>query len=36
MKQLLAITRPDLFPGEASLLTRLFEQGLARLHLRKP
>ena len=36
MKQLLAITRPDLFPGEASLLTRLFDQGLARLHIRKP
>ena len=36
MKLLVAITRPDCFSGEASLITRLFSEGLMRLHLRKP
>ena len=36
MKLLVAITRPDCFSGEASLITRLFSEGLTRLHLRKP
>ena len=36
MKLLVAITRPDCFSGETSLITRLFSEGLMRLHLRKP
>lgn len=36
MKQLLVITTPDFFAGEARLLRLLFERGLYRLHLRKP
>lgn len=36
MKQLFVITWPEFFPGETELLERLFEAGLARLHLRKP
>lgn len=36
MKKLLVITWPDFFPGEAEILTRLFQAGLPRLHLRKP
>lgn len=36
MKKLLVITWPDFFPGEAQILTRLFQAGLTRLHLRKP
>lgn len=36
MKKLIVITWPDFFPGEATLLIRLFEAGMQRLHLRKP
>ncbi len=34
--RLLVITTPHLFPDEAVLLTTLFEEGMERLHLRKP
>lgn len=34
--KLIVITTPRFFPDEASLLNRLFEQGMNRLHLRKP
>lgn len=33
---IIVITRPDFFDGEDDLLNRLFENGLRRLHLRKP
>ncbi len=36
MKKLIVITWPHFFPGEATVLTRLFEAGMQRLHLRKP
>lgn len=36
MKQLIVITTPYFYPDEASLLTLLFEEGMTRLHLRKP
>lgn len=36
MKQLIAITLPTFFPGEAQVITTLFQNGLERLHLRKP
>ena len=36
MKQLIAITFPIPFIGESGLIVRLFENGLQRLHLRKP
>lgn len=36
MKQLIAITRPEIFAEEAPLLETLFEKGLERLHIRKP
>ncbi len=36
MKQLLVITTPAFFDGEAEILTRLFREGMARLHIRKP
>lgn len=36
MKQLIAITRPEIFAEEAPLLESLFEKGLERLHIRKP
>lgn len=32
----IVITRPDFFEGETALVGRLFEHGMARLHLRKP
>lgn len=34
--KLVAITHPEYLPNEAELLCRLFESGLAYLHLRKP
>lgn len=34
--QLIIITRPDFFLGEAAFITGLFRNGLATLHLRKP
>lgn len=34
--QLIVITRPECFAGEAAELTRLFAAGLELLHLRKP
>lgn len=33
---IIVITRPDFFDGEDILVNRLFENGLKRLHLRKP
>lgn len=34
--KLVVITRPDFFEGETELVNRLFEEGMERLHLRKP
>lgn len=36
MKQLIAITLPTFFDGEAQVIAALFQNGLERLHLRKP
>lgn len=36
MKQLIVITTPYYFPDEGHVLTRLFDEGMQRLHLRKP
>lgn len=36
MKKLIVVTTPCFFPGEAHLLACLFQQGLQRLHIRKP
>lgn len=36
MNKLIVITTPSFFPDEAALLTRLFEAGMTRLHIRKP
>jgi len=34
--KIIIITRPDFFEGETSLVNALFQQGMPRLHLRKP
>ena len=34
--QMIVITSPEFFPGEASLINRLMALGIDRLHLRKP
>lgn len=34
--KLVVITRPDFFEGETALVNRMFEEGMERLHLRKP
>lgn len=36
MKKLIVISTPFFFPGENLILARLFEEGMQRLHLRKP
>lgn len=36
MKKLIVITRPDFFPGEGEMICCLFQEGMERLHLRKP
>ncbi len=36
MKELIVITHPEMLPGEAGIINRLFGHGLARLHIRKP
>lgn len=36
MKQLILLTSPRFFTGEARIISRLFKEGLRRLHLRKP
>lgn len=36
MKKLLVLTTPYFFPDEGLIISRLFEEGLERLHLRKP
>lgn len=36
MKKLIVITPPDFFPGEGEIIRRLFQEGMERLHLRKP
>lgn len=34
--KLIVITRPDFYDGELALVNHLFEEGMERLHLRKP
>lgn len=34
--KLVIITRPDFFEGETTLVNRMFNEGMERLHLRKP
>ena len=34
--KIIVITRPDFFEGETELVNQKFEQGMQRLHLRKP
>lgn len=36
MKKLIVITSPRLFQGESTILSHLFDEGMQRLHLRKP
>lgn len=36
MKKLIVVTPPYFFPGEGEILLRLFQEGMERLHLRKP
>lgn len=36
MKQLILLTSPRFFSEESHIITRLFKEGLQRLHLRKP
>lgn len=36
MKKLIVLTTPYFFPDEGQIISRLFEEGLERLHLRKP
>lgn len=36
MKKLIVITTPALFPHEGEVVTRLFDEGMERLHIRKP
>lgn len=36
MKKLIVISTPFFFPGESLVLAQLFEEGMQRLHLRKP
>lgn len=36
MRKLIGITTPCFFKGEAAILTQLLEEGITRLHIRKP
>ncbi|WP_456088226.1 thiamine phosphate synthase [Parabacteroides sp.] len=36
MKKLIVITSPRFFQGESTILSHLFDEGMQRLHLRKP
>lgn len=36
MKKLIVITTPRFFTGESEILSRLFDEGMQRLHIRKP
>ena len=36
MKKLIVITSPRFFQGEDTVLSHLFDEGMQRLHLRKP
>ncbi|MDL2265834.1 thiamine phosphate synthase [Parabacteroides sp. OttesenSCG-928-G07] len=36
MRKLIGITTPYFFDGEAAILTQLLEEGITRLHIRKP
>jgi len=36
MENLIVITHPETLPGEADIINKLFANGLARLHVRKP
>ena len=36
MRDVIVITKPEMFPGEAEVVNTLFANGMQRLHLRKP
>ena len=36
MRDVIVITKPEMFPGEEELVNTLFANGMQRLHLRKP
>ena len=36
MRDVIVITKPEMFPGEADIVNTLFANGMQRLHLRKP
>ena len=36
MRDVIVITMPEMFPGEADMVNTLFANGMQRLHLRKP
>lgn len=36
MRDVIVITKPEMFPGEADVVNTLFANGMQRLHLRKP
>ena len=36
MRDVIVITMPEMFPGEADMVNTLFANGIQRLHLRKP
>ena len=36
MRDVIVITKPEMFPGEADMVNTLFANGMQRLHLRKP
>ena len=36
MRDVIVITKPEMFPGEADMVNTLFANGIQRLHLRKP
>ena len=36
MRDIIVITKPEMFPGEADMVNTLFANGMQRLHLRKP
>lgn len=36
MRDVIVITKPEMFPGEADMVNILFANGMQRLHLRKP
>ena len=36
MRDVIVITKPEMFPGETEVVNTLFANGMQRLHLRKP